>query len=82
MSPCHPGHRRSPCAQRHADTDTLRREATAIDAAIPILSMRTIEPQIDNNLMDDRLMTTLSGFFGVLALLLAATPPKLQPHRS
>ena len=52
--------------------DALRREGTAIDPAIPVMSMRTIEQQIDNNIMEDRLMTTLSGFFGVLALLLAA----------
>lgn len=52
--------------------DALRREVTAIDPAIPVMSMRTIEQQIDNNIMEDRLMTTLSGFFGVLALLLAA----------
>jgi hypothetical protein len=44
--------------------DALRREVTAIDAAIPVMSLRTIEQQIDNNIMEDRLMTTLSGFFG------------------
>jgi predicted permease len=52
--------------------DAVRREVTALDAAVPVLSFRTIEQQIDNNIMEDRLMTTLSGFFGALALLLAA----------
>src|ERR1041384_245337 len=52
--------------------DALRREVTAIDPAVPVMNTRTIEQQIDNNIMEDRLMTTLSGFFGVLALLLAA----------
>ena len=52
--------------------DAVRREVTALDAAVPVLSFRTIEQQIDNNIMEDRLMTTPSGFFGALALLLAA----------
>jgi ABC-type antimicrobial peptide transport system permease subunit len=36
------------------------------------LTARTIEEQIDNNILTDRLLMTLSGFFGALALLLAA----------
>jgi ABC-type antimicrobial peptide transport system permease subunit len=53
-------------------TETLRRHVTAIDPAIPVLAARSIETQIDNNILEDRLLTTISGFFGVLALLLAA----------
>src|SRR5262249_27967991 len=52
--------------------DALRREVSAIDPAVPVLSLRTIEKQIDNNIMTDPLMTTLSGCYGALALLLAA----------
>ena len=37
-----------------------------------LLSSRTIEEHIDNNILEDRLLTTISSFFGVLALLLAA----------
>ena len=53
-------------------TETLRRHVTAIDPSIPVLAARSIETQIDNNILEDRLLTTISGFFGVLALLLAA----------
>ena len=49
----------------------VRREVTALDPAIPVLNSRTIEQQIDNNILEDRLIATLSSFFGVLALLLA-----------
>jgi len=55
-----------------AAAEAVRRQVTALDPAIPVMSMRTIEQQIDNNILEDRLMTTLSGFFGGLALLLAA----------
>ena len=40
--------------------------------SIPLLNTRTIEQQIDNNILEDRLLTTISSFFGLLALLLAA----------
>ena len=53
-------------------TDAIRRHVTAIDPAIPLLSSRTIEEHIDNNILEDRLLTTISSFFGLLALLLAA----------
>jgi predicted permease len=53
-------------------TEALRRHVTAMDPAVPVLATRSIETQIDNNILEDRLLTTISGFFGVLALLLAA----------
>jgi predicted permease len=53
-------------------TDSIRRHIQTIDPAIPILSTRTIEKYIDNNIVEDRLLTTISSFFGGLALLLAA----------
>ena len=53
-------------------TEAVRRQVTAIDPSVPVLATRTIEQQIDNNVLEDRLLTTLSGFFGGLALLLAA----------
>ena len=59
-------------AQNSQLTNAIRRAITAIDPAVPLLSTRTIEQEIDNNILVDRLLTTLSGFFGVLALLLAA----------
>jgi predicted permease len=52
--------------------DGLRRHVTALDPAVPVMSFRTIEQQIDNNILEERLISTLAGFFGMLALLLAA----------
>jgi hypothetical protein len=52
--------------------DAARRQVTATDPTVPMLTARTIEQQIDNNILEDRLLMTLTGFFGSLALLLAA----------
>jgi predicted permease len=61
---------------RTADTagvaEAVRRHVTSLDATLPVLAVRTIEDYVDNNLLVDRLLATLSGFFGLLALLLAA----------
>jgi putative ABC transport system permease protein len=50
----------------------VRHEVAAIDPAIPVLQTLTLAQQFDNNIAAERLVTTLCGFFGVLALLLAA----------
>jgi predicted permease len=50
----------------------IRREAAALDPAIPVLQTLTMSEQFDNNISQERMLTTLCGFFGVLALLLAA----------
>ncbi len=50
----------------------IRREAAALDPAIPVLQTLTMSEQFDNNISRERLLTTLCGFFGALALLLAA----------
>ena len=50
----------------------VRREAAALDAAIPVLQTLTMADQFDNNIAQERMLTTLGGFFGALALLLAA----------
>ena len=49
----------------------VRRAVTAIDGAIPVLNSRTMQQQIDEDIVVERLIATLSGFFGLLALLLA-----------
>jgi predicted permease len=41
------------------------------DPALPILSFRTLDEQIDRSLNTERLLATLSGAFGLLALLLS-----------
>ncbi|MCU1261895.1 MAG: hypothetical protein JWO80_4780, partial [Bryobacterales bacterium] len=50
----------------------IRREVLALDPAVPVLNARTMDDQIDNNLLQERVVATLSSFFGGLALLLAA----------
>ncbi len=50
----------------------IRREAAALDPAIPVLQILTMSEQFDNNISQERMLTTLCGFFGALALLLAA----------
>jgi predicted permease len=52
--------------------DAVRRHVASIDPSIPVVGTRTIEEFLDNNILVDRLLATLSGFFGLLALLLAA----------
>lgn len=52
--------------------EAVRRELRALDATVPILQARSIEQQTDNNLLAERLIATLAGFFGLLAMLLAA----------
>ncbi|HTS63164.1 MAG TPA: ABC transporter permease [Candidatus Acidoferrales bacterium] len=51
---------------------TLRREASALDPALPLTAMRTMDDQIDASLATQRMMAGLSAFFGVLATVLAA----------
>ena len=53
-------------------TNAVRREMAHIDAAIPVLSTTTLEDQFDNTIAQERTVTTLCGFFGSLAVLLAA----------
>jgi predicted permease len=50
----------------------VRQEAARLDAAVPVTRMLTLERQYDDNIAQERMVTTLCGFFGVLALLLAA----------
>jgi predicted permease len=53
-------------------TNAIRREMAAVDAAIPILQTVTLEDQFDNTIAQERTISTLCGFFGGLAVLLAA----------
>ena len=50
---------------------TLRREVTALDSALPINDLRTMRDQVDESLSAQRVIATLSAFFGILATLLA-----------
>ncbi len=53
-------------------TGAIRREAANIDPAIPLFQTLTLEDQFDNTISQERVVTTLCGFFGSLAVLLAA----------
>lgn len=49
----------------------IRRIVSEIDSSVPLFDVKTIEDQIDESLVQERLTARLSGFFGLLALLLA-----------
>jgi predicted permease len=49
-----------------------RRAVQSVDATLPIVGMKTLEKQVDNSLVTERLVATLSTAFGVLATLLAS----------
>jgi predicted permease len=52
--------------------DEVRSTVREIDPNLLVSDLRTQEEQMDDSLVTDRLFAQLSGFFGVLALLLAA----------
>lgn len=66
---------RSICIRTSRDSAQLAagisREVTAIDPGIPVLAVRSMNQEIDNDILVDRLIATLSSFFGLVALLLA-----------
>jgi predicted permease len=53
-------------------TSAIRREVSLLDPSIPVLNTFTLEQQFDNTIAQERTVTTLCGFFGLLAVLLAA----------
>ena len=50
----------------------LRNEVKRLDAAMPIYELKTVEAQLDETLLTDRLIALLSGGFGLLATILAS----------
>jgi len=50
----------------------IRREVSAIDPSVPVLHAFSLESQFDDNISQERTVTSLCGFFGALAVLLAA----------
>ena len=50
----------------------LRRVVHAADPALPLVSVRTQQEQIDSDLADERLLVSLTSAFGFLALVLAS----------
>jgi predicted permease len=49
----------------------LRQVVREADASLPLFDMKTMERQIDEDMFSDRIVSMLSGFFGVLATALA-----------
>jgi ABC-type antimicrobial peptide transport system permease subunit len=50
----------------------VRNEVKQLDPAIPVHEMKTVEGQLDETLLSDRLIATLSAGFGLVATLLAS----------
>lgn len=53
----------------------IRGEVRALDAALPVYSMKTLEAQLDETLLTDHLIALLSAGFGLLAIGLAIGIP-------
>ena len=52
--------------------NVIRNEVKQLDATMPIYSMKTLEGQLDETLLSDRLIALLSAGFGLLATILAS----------
>ena len=52
--------------------DAIRKEVRQLDAGIPVYAMKTVEGQLDETLLTDRLIAMLSAGFGAIATLLAS----------
>jgi predicted permease len=50
----------------------IRSEVRQLDASMPVYGMKTLEGQLDQTLLTDRLIALLSAGFGLLATLLAS----------
>ncbi len=50
----------------------IRGELAALDPGIPVYQMKTVEGQLDETLLTDRLIASLSAGFGLLATVLAS----------
>ena len=50
----------------------VRNEVRQLDAAMPVYELKTLEAQLDETLLTDRLIALLSAGFGLLATLLAS----------
>jgi predicted permease len=50
----------------------MRNEVKQLDSAMPIYELKTVEAQLDETLLTDRLIAMLSAGFGMLATLLAS----------
>jgi ABC-type antimicrobial peptide transport system permease subunit len=51
--------------------DEVRREVASVDRNLPVFRAKTLLAQTEQSMLKERLLATLSTFFGALALLLA-----------
>jgi len=58
-------------SQSDAAFGSIRQVMRQLDPNIPMYNLRTMDAQLDQSLLNDRLVATLSAAFGVLATLLA-----------
>ena len=59
-------------ASSNATYALIRNHVKELDATMPIFEVKTVEGQLDETLLSDRLIAMLSAGFGVLATLLAS----------
>jgi predicted permease len=59
-------------AASSATYSQIRNEVRQLDSAIPVYGMKTLQSQLDETLLTDRLIAMLSAGFGLLATLLAS----------
>ena len=68
--------RRTLCARTTGDpkslSETMRRLVQAQDSSVPVLQTRSMEDFLDDHVLQERLVASLCGVFGLLALLLAS----------
>src|SRR5206468_3521689 len=50
----------------------IRREVQALDRSLPVFETKTVQAQLDETLLTDRLVALLSAGFGMLATMLAS----------
>jgi predicted permease len=55
-----------------ASYTVIRNEVKQLDAALPLYELKTLEAQLDETLLTDRLIALLSAGFGLLATILAS----------
>ena len=55
-----------------ASYNVIRNEVKQLDAALPLYELKTLEAQLDETLLTDRLIALLSAGFGLLATVLAS----------
>jgi predicted permease len=52
--------------------NTIREQVRQLDSSMPVYAMKTVEGQLDETLLSDRLVALLSAGFGLLATILAS----------